>query len=393
MKLSILGSTGSIGVSTLDVVAHINSLEPSRIEIDTLVAGANVSLLASQALEHRPNLVVIEDDTQLGALRSRLAGTDILCAAGSQAVIEAMARPVDKVMAAISGTAGLRPTWAAAEAGHDILLANKESMVCAGPLLKSLAARSGSRIIPVDSEHNAILQCMDQSGGIERMTLTASGGPFRTTDIETMRHASPEKALAHPKWSMGAKNSLDSATLMNKGLELIEAVYLFDIPQSRIDVVIHPQSIIHSLVSYVDGSTIAQMGVPDMRTPIAYALGHPERLPTTVRRLDLIDLARLDFEAPDDARFPALRLARQASDDGLLGTSVFNAANEAAGAAFLSGRCGFLDIADIVERCLSEALDRSKVEMPHKISSVEDVLHVTRLVGESVQRQIKIKVG
>lgn len=393
MKLSILGSTGSIGVSTLDVVQHVNALEPGRVEIDTLVAGRNVDLVVEQALLHNPKQVVLSDETKLSELRSRLSGTGIVLAAGHEAVIEAMDRPVDKVMAAISGSAGLEPTWAAAKAGHDILLANKESMVCAGPLLKELAGKSGSYIIPVDSEHNAILQCMDQSGGIDRITLTASGGPFRTADLQTMRNASPERALAHPKWSMGAKNSLDSATLMNKGLELIEAVYLFDIPQDQIDVVIHPQSIIHSLVSYADGSTIAQMGVPDMRTPIAYALSCPDRIPTRVERLDLIKLSRLDFEAPDDERFPALKLARLASDNGILGTCVFNAANEAAGAAFLAGRCGFLDIAAIVARCLTEALDRPKEEMPHKIASVDDVLHVTREITARVYRQLEIEVG
>ena len=393
MKISVLGSTGSIGVSTLDVIDFINQTDDRHIEVDTLVAGQNVDLLARQARKHRPNLAVIEDEARYDELKHLLAGTGIECAVGSSAVLEAMARPVDKVMAAISGTAGLRPTWAAVEAGNDILLANKEAMVCAGPLLKSRATKTGSRIVPVDSEHNAILQCLDGSGRVEKITLTASGGPFRTSDIETMRRATPAKALAHPKWSMGAKNSLDSATLMNKGLELIEAVYLFDIPQSLIDVVIHPQSIIHSMVSYSDGSSIAQLGMPDMRTPIAYALGAPERFPTNVERLNLIELSRLDFEAPDDERFPALTLARRAADAGMKETCIFNAANEAAGAAFLTGRCGFLDISAIVDRCLSEALDRENQEMPHNMSSVDDVLLVTRLVSRSVERQLELKVG
>ncbi|MAK61974.1 MAG: 1-deoxy-D-xylulose-5-phosphate reductoisomerase [Ponticaulis sp.] len=393
MKLSILGSTGSIGVSTLDVIDHINSIGSDRIEIDALIAGQNVDLIVEQARKFQPNLVVLQNESCLDELRGRLADTKIECAVGETAILEAMSRPIDKVMAAISGTGGLLPTMAAAEAGHDILLANKEAMVCAGPLLKAIAQRSGSAIIPVDSEHNAILQCLDRSNAIESVTLTASGGPFRTAPIEAMARATPAEALAHPNWAMGAKNSLDSATMMNKGLELIEAVYLFDLPQSKINVVVHPQSIIHSLVSYIDGSCLAQMGTPDMRTPIAYALSEPGRYPTDVKRLNLIEISKLDFEALDEARFPAIRISRDAADAGMLGTSVFNAANEAAGLAFLQKQCGFLDISRLVSDCLSQALDRRNNEMPHQIRSVDDVMYVTETVRSWVAGQIRQETG
>lgn len=255
--------------------------------------------------------------------------------------------------------------------------------------MKARAAKSGSKIIPVDSEHNAILQCLDGSQKVEQFTLTASGGPFRDASLELIRAATPAQALAHPNWAMGAKNSLDSATMMNKGLELIEAVYLFDISQSQIDVLVHPQSIIHSMVAYEDGSVIAQMGTPDMKTPIAYALGLPGRVRTDVKRLNLAELARLDFRMPDDERFPALKLARQASDAGLIGTCVFNAANEFAGKAFLNGECGFLDISALVEYSLHRALDRQSSEMPHNVSTVDDALQVTEIVRTWVEERLK----
>lgn len=381
MKLTVLGSTGSIGTSTLEVVDHVNQSGAGEIELTALVAGSNLDLFIKQCMTFRPKHAVIANEALLPELKSALAGSGIDCHGGDDAVITAAREPVDKVMAAISGTCGMEPTFAAVEAGNDILLANKEAMVCAGPILKEKAKATGANIIPVDSEHSAIFQCLDGSDKIESMTLTASGGPFLNTTISELELAQPKEALAHPNWAMGTKNTLDSATLMNKGLELIEAVYLFDIDQSRIDVLIHPQSIIHSMVSYVDGSVIAQLGSPDMKTPIAYALSYPDRLPTTVKRLDLRELARLDFAEPDHVRFPALNLARQSADAGLLGTCTYNIANELAGRAFLEGRCGFLDIAKLVRISLHEALDRDSSEMPHTVSGIEDVRHVTAVTA------------
>ena len=373
MKLTVLGSTGSIGTSTLEVVDHVNQSGAGEIELTALVAGSNLDLFIKQCMTFRPKHAVIANEALLPELKSALAGSGIDCHGGDDAVITAAREPVDKVMAAISGTCGMEPTFAAVEAGNDILLANKEAMVCAGPILKEKAKATGANIIPVDSEHSAIFQCLDGSDKIESMTLTASGGPFLNTTISELELAQPKEALAHPNWAMGTKNTLDSATLMNKGLELIEAVYLFDIDQSRIDVLIHPQSIIHSMVSYVDGSVIAQLGSPDMKTPIAYALSYPDRL--------LRELARLDFAEPDHVRFPALNLARQSADAGLLGTCTYNIANELAGRAFLEGRCGFLDIAKLVRISLHEALDRDSSEMPHTVSGIEDVRHVTAVTA------------
>lgn len=393
MKVSIFGSTGSIGVSTLDVIEHVNTEMEGEIEIDTLVAGNNCELIVEQALKFRPANVVLRDETCLDQLRSALSSEGITCAVGESAVLEAAVRPVDKVMAAISGTSGLLPTWKTVEAGIDILLANKEAMVCAGPLLKDLARKSGASIIPVDSEHNAIFQCLEEGNGIREVVLTASGGPFLKASIEEMAAATPAKALAHPNWAMGAKNSLDSATMMNKGLELIEAVYLFEIEQSFIDVVVHPQSIIHSMVSYADGSCIAQLGVPDMKTPIAYALSAPSRYPTSVKTLSLVELGQLDFMAPDRDRFPAIDLARRAADAGMAGTSVYNAANEFAGYAFLQNRCGFLEIAEIVEFCLNQALDTVIAKMPHTISTIDDVLQITDLVSTWVDQRLGFTNG
>lgn len=389
MKLTILGSTGSIGESTLRVVQHKNSISPGYFEIDTLIAGSNVKALAEQAKAVNARNAVISDEAQYQTLVDSLSGTEIRASAGISAVLEAASRSVDKCMAAISGTAGLLPTLAAIDAGNTILLANKETMVCAGPMVLERARQNDVQIVPVDSEHNAIFQVTQGNIDFDRITLTASGGPFRTASIEEMRSASPAKALAHPNWSMGAKNSLDSATMMNKGLELIEAAYLFDIPEDRIDVLIHKQSIIHSLVSFADGSVLAQMGEPDMCTPIAHALAWPDRIETDVNRMDLAKLAQLDFEAPDDERFPALNLARMASRAGALGTSVFNAANEYAGLAFLNGNCGFLDISELVRYALEKALDKIDAEMPRSVESIEDVLAVTKSVKRWVDTRVQ----
>ncbi|PLR19309.1 1-deoxy-D-xylulose-5-phosphate reductoisomerase [Caulobacter zeae] len=349
-KVVVLGSTGSIGVSTLDL------FEQSKVpvEILALAAGRNVERLAQQALRWRPKLAVIEDEALLGDLRERLAGSGVEAAAGPAAVAEAAAMGADWVMSAIVGAAGLAPTLAAARTGAVVALANKESLVCAGPELLRISRAAGGTVIPVDSEHSAIFQvlqpaCLDR---VARLILTASGGPFRTWTREQMALATPEQAIAHPNWSMGAKISVDSASMMNKGLEMIEASYLFDTPEDRIGVVIHPQSVIHSLVEYTDGSTLAQLGPPDMRSPISYAYSWPERLAWPAKPLDLGAYGQLTFEDPDLARFPLLGVAREALRLGGGAPTAMNAANEVAVAAFLDRQIGFLDIAASVEGTL-----------------------------------------
>jgi 1-deoxy-D-xylulose-5-phosphate reductoisomerase len=350
-KVSILGATGSVGQSTLDLVAAA----PERFEVVALTAASNVDQLAADARRFEVRLAVIADEALLPDLRQRLAGTNIHAAAGSAALAEAAAGEAEWVMAAIVGCAGLEPVMAAVEAGRTVALANKEALVTAGPLMTDAAARSGATLLPVDSEHNAIFQCLagQDAGQVARLILTASGGPFRDWSSEDMARVTPEQAVAHPNWSMGAKISVDSATMMNKGLELIEAHYLFDVPAERIDILVHPQSIVHSLVEYADGSLLAQLGPSDMRVPIAHSLAWPERMATGVERLDLLAAGRLDFEAPDEERFPALRLARRALADGGAATVVLNAANEIAVAAFLHRRIHFPDIASTVERTLA----------------------------------------
>lgn len=345
-KVVVLGSTGSIGVSTLDLFAQAQL----DVEILALTAGRNVEKLAEQARRWRPRIAVIADPALLGDLRQRLAGSGIETAAGPEAVVEAAAMGADWVMSAIVGAAGLAPTLAAARTGAVIALANKESLVCAGPDLLAIARAAGGSVIPVDSEHSAIFQvlqrdCLDR---VARLILTASGGPFRTWSLEAMAEATPAQAVAHPNWSMGAKISVDSATMMNKGLEMIEASYLFSTPQERIDVVIHPQSVIHSLVEYTDGSTLAQLGPPDMRSPISCAYSWPERLDWPAQRLDLAAYAQLTFEAPDHDRFPSIGIAREALRLGGGAPAAMNAANEVAVAAFLDHQIGFLDIAGAV---------------------------------------------
>jgi len=349
-KVVVLGSTGSIGVSTLDL------FEQSKVpvEILALAAGRNVERLAQQALRWRPKLAVIEDERLLGELRERLAGSGVEAAAGPAAVEQAAAMGADWVMSAIVGAAGLAPTLAAARTGAVVALANKESLVCAGPELLRIAREAGGTVIPVDSEHSAIFQvlqpaCLDR---VARLILTASGGPFRTWTREQMAAATPEQAVAHPNWSMGAKISVDSASMMNKGLEMIEASYLFGTPEERIGVVIHPQSVIHSLVEYTDGSTLAQLGPPDMRSPISYAYSWPERLAWPAKPLDLGAYGQLTFEDPDLERFPLLGVAREALRLGGGAPTAMNAANEVAVAAFLDRQIGFLDIAASVEGTL-----------------------------------------
>jgi 1-deoxy-D-xylulose-5-phosphate reductoisomerase len=350
--VTVLGCTGSIGVSTLDLLGHVQE----DVEIVGLTAGRNVARLAEQALQWRPRVAIIEDESLLPELRERLNGCGVIAQAGAAAIRDLAGEGADWVMSAIVGAAGLAPTLAAARAGSTIALANKESLVCAGPALLAAAKAAGGSVIPVDSEHSAIFQVLQpvSPGRISKLILTASGGPFRSASIEVMAAATPEQAIAHPNWSMGAKISVDSATMMNKGLEMIEASYLFDMPATQIDVLVHPQSIVHSLVEYADGSTLAQMGPPDMRSPIACAWSWPDRIAWPAPKLDLAKIGQLTFTAPDEGRFPALRIARSALTVGGGAPAAMNAANEVAVAAFLDRRIGFLDIAATV----SETLDR-----------------------------------
>jgi 1-deoxy-D-xylulose-5-phosphate reductoisomerase len=349
-KVVVLGSTGSIGVSTLDLFAQSGV----EVEILALTAGRNVERLAEQALLWRPQVAVIGDESLLARLRGLLDGSGIRAAAGAGAVIEAAAMGADWVMSAIVGAAGLAPTLAAARTGAVIALANKESLVCAGPALLEIARAAGGSVIPVDSEHSAIFQVLQPASAhrMARLILTASGGPFRTWTKAAMAGATPEQAIAHPNWSMGAKISVDSATMMNKGLEMIEASYLFGASEEQIDVVIHPQSVIHSLVEYSDGSTLAQLGPPDMRSPIACAFAWPDRLPWPATPLKLAAYGQLTFEEPDLDRFPAIAIAREALRLGGGAPAVMNAANEVAVAAFLDRQIGFLDIAGAVATTL-----------------------------------------
>lgn len=353
-RVTVLGSTGSVGSNTVELLAAY----ADRYEVEALVANANVAKLAAQARQLRAKLAVVADPSQYEALKQALAGSGIEAAAGADAVVEAARRPADWVMAAIVGAAGLAPTLAAIERGATVAFANKEVLVCAGDLVMQAVRRHGATLLPVDSEHSAIFQVFDEArrDAVSRLVLTASGGPFRERSLEEMRVMTPAQACAHPNWSMGAKISVDSATMMNKGLELIEAHHLFAMPEDRIDVLVHPQSVIHSLVEYIDGSVLAQLGTPDMRTPIAVALAWPERIATPGDRLDLIKAGRLDFQAPDPVRFPALTLAREALRAGGAAPTVLNAANEVAVAAFLQGRIGFLDIVRVVERTLGRCL-------------------------------------
>jgi 1-deoxy-D-xylulose-5-phosphate reductoisomerase len=359
-QITVLGATGSVGLNTLDVIAR----HPDKYGVFALTANSKVDQLAELCVVYKPQYAVLGSANAAQQLKDKLnslnVDTEVLC--GDDGLCQVASHPqVDSVMAAIVGAAGLNPTLAAAEAGKKVLLANKEALVMAGDLFMQAIAASGATLLPIDSEHNAIFQCLPQTAtkslaenGVERILLTASGGPFRQFTAEQMRGVSPEQACAHPNWSMGRKISVDSATLMNKGLELIEACWLFDTDQSGIDVVVHPQSIIHSMVQYVDGSVIAQMGNPDMRTPIAYGLAWPERIDAGVKPLDFIQLGSLDFEAPDEQRFPCLVLAREAWQQGGTASAVLNAANEVAVAAFLNKKIGFTDIASIIEQVLAK---------------------------------------
>ena len=349
--VTILGSTGSVGQSTVDLIGR----DPTRYRVEALVARRSVELLAEQARRLRARLAVVADPDQYRSLKEALAGTSIEVAAGPEAVVEAASRPAEWVMAAVVGFAGLAPTLVAARRGAMVALANKEALVCAGRLLMDAIDHSGGVLLPVDSEHNAIFQVFepDQRRAVDRLILTASGGPFRNWSLADMAEVTPEQALAHPNWDMGDKISIDSATMMNKGLELIEAQLLFGLPESQVDIVVHPQSVIHSMVSYCDGSVLAQLGTADMRIPISHALGWPSRIDGPAAKLDFMGIPALTFERPDSGRFPALRLAREALLTGGYAPIVLNAANETAVAAFLARQIRFLDIARIVEDVMS----------------------------------------
>ena len=362
--VTILGSTGSIGSSTLDLIQH----RPEAFVVEALVAHRNVELLVEQVRAVRPHLAVMADEECLPHLRDALAGTDVVIAGGISGVREAAMMPADWVMAGIVGFAGLEPSLLALRRGAIVALANKECLVCAGSLMLKEVQRYGATLLPVDSEHNALFQLFDskQKSMIQRLILTASGGPFHSATLSTMASATPEQTIMHPTWSMGAKISVDSATMMNKGLEIIEAHHLFDMGSEQISVLIHPQSIIHSMIEYIDGSTLAQLGIPDMRIPIAYTLSWPERMTTPVPRLDLATIGQLTFKEPDVKRFPAITLARQALESGGTTPTILNAANEVAVQAFLQHRIGFLDIVAIVTDILA-TMDHTE---PHDLDDI-----------------------
>jgi 1-deoxy-D-xylulose-5-phosphate reductoisomerase len=379
-SVTILGATGSVGRSTLDLIER----DRDRFEVVALTAYRDVAGLADAARRVGAKRAVIGDESLLDRLRDALVGTETAVSGGREAVLEAASSGADWTMAAIVGTAGLAPTMAALREGRTVALANKEALVSAGALMTDAAKASGARLLPVDSEHNAVFQCFDHDRPetVRRIILTASGGPFRTATLEAMRRATPAEAIAHPNWSMGAKISVDCATLMNKGLELIEAFHLFPLGVEAFDIVIHPQSVVHSLVEYVDGSVLAQLGAPDMRIPIAHSLAWPERMETPCARLDLVRVGSLHFEAPDLDRFPALALARAALAGGGAKPAILNAANEIAVAAFLDGRIGFLDIASIS----GEILQCFGPPAPVRI---EDVLEIDREARASAEAIIR----
>ncbi len=355
-KITVLGATGSVGTNTLDLLAS----DKESFSICALTGGGNAALLAAQAQQFRPDFVALADADGYETLKDALAGTGIACGAGENAVMEAAAMAADVTVAAISGFAGLKPALAAIEQGNILALANKESLVCAGAYMTVAAQKAGCDILPVDSEHNAIFQVLDSKTpeSVKRLILTASGGPFLRKSRAEITDVTPAEAVAHPNWSMGAKISVDSATMMNKALEVIEAHYLFNVPQEKIDVLMHPQSIVHSMVEYIDGSILAQLGASDMRTPIAYALAWPERMTTTGESLDLTKPQNLEFLPPDVARFPALALVREVLQAGGAMPTVFNSANEVAVAAFLDGAIGFTAIESLVSAAVENAAGR-----------------------------------
>lgn len=370
-RLTILGATGSVGGSTLDLVAR----NPGRFTVTALTARRNAAALAAASRRVGAGLAVVADPAAYVELKEHLAGTGIEAAAGEAAVAEAARLDAEIVVAAIVGAAGLAPTLAAVEAGQTVALANKECLVCAGPLVMAAARRSGARILPVDSEHNAIFQVFerDNADQIEKVILTASGGPFRSASLDAMRQVTPQEALKHPNWTMGARITIDSATMMNKGFEVIEAFYLFPLAVDQLDVLVHPQSVVHGLVQYRDGSLLAQLGVPDMRTPIAHCLSWPRRMEVPAQRLDLAALAKLSFEAPDPVRFPALPLARWAMTKGAGATAALNAADEVMVEAFLAEKIGFLDIVGTVQAVLDRLDASGALGIPATIGDVMEI--------------------
>jgi 1-deoxy-D-xylulose-5-phosphate reductoisomerase len=379
-RITILGATGSVGTSTLSLIEE----NPGKYEVEALTANRDVDSLAAIARRVGAKLAVVADSTCYSALKTALSGSGIEAAAGDQAVVEAAGRPADLVMAAIVGAAGLHSTLAACRSGAAVAFANKECLVCAGPLMLAEVAKHGTRLLPVDSEHSAVFQVFDaaRKGSVVKIILTASGGPFRTWPRARMEGASIAQAVAHPIWSMGSKISIDSATMMNKGLEIIEAHFLFGLPESQVDVVVHPQSVIHSMVEYEDGSTLAQLGTPDMRTPIAVAMAWPDRMPVSGAALDLAKIGQLTFERADPIRFPALALARHALQMGGDAPTILNAANETAVARFLAGHIGFLDI----ERVVESALGTLPRMIPGSIDDVVAVDKEARLYAEDFIR-------
>lgn len=392
--VSIMGATGSIGRSALQVIEAANRAGPEdrpAFRLVALSAFQDVEGLAALARQFRPDVVVIGDETRLPDLCDALEGTGLPCAGGEAAVCEAATRPCDRLLAAISGAAGLASTLSAVRQGTSVALANKESIVCAGALILAEARRSGAQILPVDSEHNAIFQVLQDKRHVEKLTITASGGPFREHSLEAMAHATPAQARAHPNWDMGIKNSIDSATLMNKALEFIEAAYLFGLPAEQIDVLVHPQSIVHGMAHYVDGSVLAQLGAPDMRTPIAHALAWPDRVETEVTRLDLATLSRLDFQPVDAMRFPAVEYAREASRLGHAAATLLNGANEAAVAAFIAGECGFLDISWVVGELLQQFPSMDFAGM--SCESLEEIAYLDSRARELAGGLLKARAG
>ena len=383
-RVAILGSTGSIGVQALDLAAHL----PDRFEVVAIAAGSNADLLARQVLTHRPRLAAIADPKGIPALRAAAQETGCQVVAGAEG-LEAVAghAGADVVLAAIVGAAGLRPTWHALKSGRTVALANKESLVMAGALMRETARAHGAAIVPVDSEHSAVHQCLrgERADEVERILLTASGGPFRTRSLASLAAATPQEALRHPVWDMGKKISVDSATLMNKGLEVIEAHWLFGLPLDRIDVVIHPQGVVHSMVEMVDGSMLAQLGTADMRGPIQYALGQPSRLRGPVPRLNLEAGPPLEFLPVEAERYPCLALARDAFRAGASGPVALNAANEVAVGAFLQGRLPFTGIARVVEQVLGR-------RRPADVPSLDDILECDRTARRAAEESLAMKV-
>ena len=388
-SITILGATGSIGASTIDLIKR----EPTRYRVEAISARRNAAALAQIAREVGARLAVVADPDAYSDLKMALAGSGIEAAAGENALIEAAQRPADWVMAAISGSVGLKPTLAAIERGATVALANKECLVCAGNLFMRRAASAGATVLPVDSEHNAVFQALGagRREDVKRVILTASGGPFRTWTLEAIKLATPEQALRHPNWSMGPKVTVDSATLMNKGLELIEAHHLFALRPDEIDVLVHPQSVVHGLVEFRDGSVVAQLGSPDMRIPIAHCLAWPQRIDGAAARLDLARVHELTFEEADLVRFPALALARHAMETGGAAPTVLNAADEIAVAEFIAGRIAFPAITALVEATLNAAAARGLLGEPDGLDAALAIDHIARSLALALLPEIAVK--